>query len=310
MYYINVNVDKDITHTVHLQSNTTSLELWIMFPVIFLFLLVWGVNKLEIFLLFLKCMPILFLKNKNSSDFLNGIRTLTRSGVFASEFMNICHDFQFSVTRMDSAFYSVSKLQYRNLNSCFHLLILLSGDISLKPGPNYQYKLQCLNEWNIFKSRGLHFIHLNISSLLPKIEELRIIAKSTNTLITGISESKLHESVLEPEIQTDDYKILRCDRNRHGCCVACYIRNDLSYNMLFAFPHQIESVFFEILLPNSRPITVGEIYHPPNQSIFIEVINENMNKIDSISNKIYILGNFNINLSLNNSYIFSKKDVK
>ena len=33
-----------------------------------------------------------------------------------------------------------------------------------------------------------------------------------------------------------------------------------------------------------------------------------MNKIDSISSKTYILGNFNINLSLNESYIFSKKD--
>ena len=34
--------------------------------------------------------------------------------------------------------------------------------------------------------------------------------------------------------------------------------------------------------------------------------NENMNKIDSISNKIYILGDLNIDLSLNDSYIFSK----
>ena len=34
-----------------------------------------------------------------------------------------------------------------------------------------------------------------------------------------------------------------------------------------------------------------------------------MNKFDSISNEIYILGDFNINLSLNHSYIFSKKDM-
>ena len=34
-----------------------------------------------------------------------------------------------------------------------------------------------------------------------------------------------------------------------------------------------------------------------------------MNKIDSISNETYILGDFNINLSLNDSYIFSKKDM-
>ena len=117
-------------------------------------------------------MTFLFLKKKNSSDFFNDVRTCTRSEFFASEFMNICDDFEFSVTRMNSAFYSVFKLEYRNLNSYFHLLILLSGDISLNPGSNHQHKLQCLNEWNIFKSRGLHFIHLNINSLLPKIEEL------------------------------------------------------------------------------------------------------------------------------------------
>ena len=152
---------------------------------------------------------------------------------FASEFMNICDDFQFSVTRMNSTFWSVSKLKYRNLNSFFHLLILLSGDIILNPGPNHQHKLQCLNKWNIFKSRGLHFIHLNISSLLPKIEELRIIAKSTKAVIIGISESKLDESVLEPEIQMDDYKILRCDRNRHGGGVACYIRMTWVITYLF-----------------------------------------------------------------------------
>ena len=81
--------------------------------------------------------------------------------------MNVCDDFQFSVIRMNSTFYSVSKLKYRNMNSYFHLLMLLSGDISLKPGPTDQHKLQCLNEWNILKSRGLHFIHLNINSLLP-----------------------------------------------------------------------------------------------------------------------------------------------
>ena len=110
---------------------------------------------------------------------------------------------------MNSTFYSVSKLKYRNLNSFFNLLILLSGDISLNPRPNHQHKLQYLNKWNIFKSRGLHFIYLDINSLLPKVEEFRIIANSTNAAIIGISESKLDEFVLEPEIQIDNYKILR-----------------------------------------------------------------------------------------------------
>ena len=191
------------------------------------------------------CMTFVFLKYKNSLDFFNDVRTCTRSEFFAFEFVNTCDYFQFLVTRMNSTFYSVSKLKYRNLNSYFHLLILLSGHISLNPGPTHQHKLQCLNEWNIFKSRGLHFS--NINSLLPKIEEFRIIAKSTNAAIIGISESKLDESVLEPEIEIDDHKILRCDRNRHRGGVACYIRNDLSYNIISVFPSEIESIFFEIL---------------------------------------------------------------
>ena len=65
---------------------------------------------------------------------------------------------------------------------------------------------------------------------MPKIEELRIIANSTNVTNIGISESKLDESVLEPEIQYDNYKILRCDKKRQREGAACYIRNDLSYN--------------------------------------------------------------------------------
>ena len=139
--------------------------------------------------------------------------------------------------------------------------------------------------------------------MLPKIEELRIIAKSTNAEIIGISESKLDESLLESEIQIDNYKIFWCDRNRHGGDVACYIRNDLSYSIISVFPREIESVFFEIVLPNSKPITVGTIYRPPNQSNFLEVLNEKMNKIDSFSNEIYILGDI---LTINSFFVQEK----
>ena len=82
-------------------------------------------------------------------------------------------------------------------------------------------------------------------------------------MIIGISESKLDESVLEPGIQIDDYKILWCDRNTQSWCSLLH-KNDLSYNILSVFSCEIESVFFEILLPNSKPITVRTIYHPPN----------------------------------------------
>ena len=116
------------------------------------------------------------------------------------------------------------------------MLLLLSGDISLNPGPVHQGILKFSNEWNVFKHRGLHCFHLNINSLLPKIEELRFISKSTNAVVIGICGSKLEASVLGQEISIDNYKILRCDRNKQGGGVACYIQKDLSYNILSVFP--------------------------------------------------------------------------
>ena len=181
-------------------------------------------------------------------------------------------------------FFSISKLQYRNSNSYFSLLLLLSGDISLNPGPPHNNQLQPQNEWSVFNSRGLHFIHLNINSLLPKIDELRNIAKLSNAAVIGIGESKLDDSVLSSEIHIDNYNTLRCDRNRQGGGVVCYIRNDLSYDVKSCFPPEIENIFFKILLPNTKPIVAGIIYQPPSQSEFLEIINTDFSKLETNNN--------------------------
>ena len=125
----------------------------------------------------------------------------------------------------------------------------------------------------------------------------------------GIGESKLDDSVLSSEIHIDNYNTLCCDRNRHGGGVVCYIRNDLSHDVKSFFSPEIENIFFEILLPNTKPIIVGIIYRPPNQSEFLEIINIHFSKLDTNNNEIYILGDFNINLYVNNSYIFLKNHL-
>ena len=37
-------------------------------------------------------------------------------------------------------------------------------------------------------------------------------------------------------------------------------------------------MFSKIVLTNFKPLTAGTIYRPPNQSNFLEVLNENMDK--------------------------------
>ena len=311
-FHIHTNIGKDV-NCLQSNNNVSSRNLWLLFSASSLFLNIWfsksGNITLRLYVFLIVYLLLSLQKHIKNSDHQEPIRRCSRYEFFTSGFIDTCEDIQSLITQLTINHYSISKLKCQNLKSFSHLLLLFSGDISLNPGPVHQDTLECLNEWNVFKNRGLHFIHLNINSLLPKIDELCYIAKSTNPALIGICKSKLDASVLDPEISINNYKILRCDRNRQGGGVACYVRNDLSYNTISVFPREAENIFFEILLPNSKPITVGTIYRPPNQSKFLEILNDNMNKIDSANNEIYIFGDFNVNLYMNDSYILAKRNI-
>ena len=156
------------------------------------------------------------MKYFNHSEVYDGIKTCSQLHFFTYESINTCDTMKTSCLHSGLVFFSISKLQYRNSNSYFNLLLFPSGDLSLNPGPLHSNQLQTQSEWSVFNSRGLHFIHLSGNSLLPKIDKLRHIAKLSNAAVIGISESKLDDSVLLSEIHIDNYNALRCDRNRHG----------------------------------------------------------------------------------------------
>ena len=92
---------------------------------------------------------------------------------------------------------SLMHIKVKNNGSFYKHLLLLSGDIEVNPGPvqflptaqkgipNTQDK-NGLEKFEMFGKRGLHFIHVNINSILPKIEEIRYIALSINLSIIGI----------------------------------------------------------------------------------------------------------------------------
>ena len=150
--------------------------------------------------------------------------------------------------------------------------MLLSGDVSLNPGPVQISLAVNVNVWEPLNKKGLHFLHTNINSLLPKIDELKCIANKTKATIIGITESKLDHTVSDLEVNLPGYDILRCDRNRNGGGVACYIRKDLCFNIRPLNCKEIGNIIFDILLPKSKPITIGVFYTPPNQSNLMELI--------------------------------------
>ena len=76
----------------------------------------------------------------------------------------------------------------------------------------------------------MHFEHLNVNSLLSKIEELRTLAFNTNISVLGITETKLDNNVSNDWLKIDDYNPLRSDRNRNSGGVACCINWNVAHS--------------------------------------------------------------------------------
>ena len=88
-------------------------------------------------------------------------------------------------------------------------------------------------------------MHININSLLPKIDELQYIAKLSEAVVIGILESKLDDSVQSFKTQIKNYDLISSNRNRHGDGVACFI-NDLPYIMKSFLPSKMENILIDI----------------------------------------------------------------
>ena len=76
------------------------------------------------------------------------------------------------------------------------------------------------------------------------------------------------------------------------------MRNDLSFKKRKYFPHDVETISIEIFLPKTKTMTASIVSQRPSQTSFLETMNEHFYKLDTINKETYILGDFNISLSL------------
>ena len=120
-----------------------------------------------------------------------------------------------------------------------------------------------------------------------------------------ITESKLDHTI--PHLPGHD--ILRCDKNRNGAGVPCYIRKDICFNTRALNCKKINSIIFDILLSKSKSITIAIFYRSPNQANFMELIVKGFSHLNLKDNEIYLLSDFNINLLQNGSYILNGKGM-
>ena len=156
----------------------------------------------------------------------------------------------------------------------------------------------------------MQFIHLNINSLLPKIDEIRCIANAANATVIGLSKTKRDITVLSSDLEIEGYDLVRSDRSRRAEGVACFDKNYILYNRKPNFCINAKSIFIEILLHKSKLVIIGVLCRPPDKYDFVNCLERTFSDTNVFeSQECYLLGDIDINLQPKDKKIFRHKSA-
>ena len=135
---------------------------------------------------------------------------------------------------------------------------------------------------------------INVRSLYPKLDEIQYIIQTNDFDIFGINETWLDQYIKNEEISIQGYNIVRKDRNRHGGGVCVYIKQTITYNVLFSNDQNpIESIWLNL---TGVKLCIGCIYRPPSSdNVYYNNILDHIEQVKNQANDIIIIGDLNFN---------------
>ena len=175
------------------------------------------------------------------------------------------------------------------------LLITIWNDVAINPGPSLNLTQQ------LPSTCGLKISHLNIRSMYPKLDAIRLLLRDQPFDIFTISETWLNPTITDQELLIPGYTILWQDRSRKlggGIAVYIFVMEFLTANvMILRRTKKLRAAGLK--LPDLRLI-ICTIYRAPNFLLtnFIDELNTSISKLpDNI--ELVILGDFNVDFGSN-----------
>ena len=179
---------------------------------------------------------------------------------------------------------------------------------------------QVLSVKDFTTCKGLKFVHINVRSLLPKIDLIRTDLLTSDIDILTISETWLRPSVPDGLIMANNYSLHRLDRSVNGnhkssgggICI--YIKDGLQYTVTM-FEHlncsneHIEFQFVQIAGANCKRILLINSYRPPsgNPDVGCELLTASLQKVNDLHKyEVVVVGDLNLDCS-NSRYESCKK---
>ena len=118
-------------------------------------------------------------------------------------------------------------------------LLLSSGNVERNPSPesisqNRNFKLSTV--------KGLRICHLNVRTLVDKIDEMRVFCETHRPHVLSLNETWLDSSISDSEIQLTGYLLVRRDQTRRNGGVLIYVSSN-SITRLFKNLKMINPIF-------------------------------------------------------------------
>lgn len=136
-------------------------------------------------------------------------------------------------------------------------------------------------------------MYLNARSIVKKLVPLLALVTSYSPHVVAITETWLHDGVLDCEFTPPGYVAVRNDRSRgKGGGVALLIRSDIKFFVLPDTP-DVELVWCKLCL-NKLSIIVGVCYRAPGSSLeYLQRLSTFMHKHDFGTSEFVFMGDFN-----------------
>ena len=158
--------------------------------------------------------------------------------------------------------------------------------------------------------KGLHFMHLNVRSIIAKgkFDMLKNQIIGSNIGVVTISETWLSKKIPDSMIELKGYSMVRLDRSKsdkkRGGGLLTYVDENLIYDNSCFKNHNlmcadIELQCLSLKIPNLWQIIVINIYRPPQGSFakFVDYLSDTISNIKRNANsELYILGDFNVDM--------------
>lgn len=108
---------------------------------------------------------------------------------------------------------------------------------------------------------ALVFLHLNVRSLIAKMDMLRIWVHSTDADVIVLSETWLNKSITDNDISINGYNVYRTDRPKRDGGVAIYVKKEeVSLLLSKSVAKQFEFLALEVEVSKSLFLTVSGCY--------------------------------------------------